>query len=541
MAELIAVGGHAVFQFKDLIGVLVDLVLGGGGEAHQGGVEIGKDVPVLVVDGPVGLVADDQVEVAAGEQLALLVLYRVDAVHHGLVGGKDAAGGGVVLLLAQIGDGQAGQQVDKAALGLGDQGIAVGQEQDVFHPAVAQEHVTQGDYRPGFARAGGHDQQGLASAARKAVAHRLDGALLIPAPGDILVHRHAGQACSHGPQVKELVQVPPGVDGRHPPLGIGTVINAGVEPVGEEDHRPAAVLLFQNVGIQPGLMAAPGHVGAGALGLDHRQGPAVGAVEHIVGKTLPRLVGHPVELHLVQPVLPLGPAGVQKHGVDIQLAGLVLAEVQGLGHIGLLLLLPPGGELRLEGLILCDEGIQVHVGDSRSRDSGGGLLLQKGAVKLPLLIVGAVAVGHKVQEYVQVLQTQLRLGPGQRLAPVGGGVAHAADVVHPLPQVLPHNLPELPVVHQVYQGILPGLDQRVVHRVHPLDPALHRPPAVQYAGGQVDLQDFLRRYRGRSKRIKLWVGEETVEVGHGVTPVFLELQYEFFYKLRQIPCQSHYL
>lgn len=140
--------------------------------------------------------------------------------------------------------------------------------------------------------------------------------------------------------------------------------------------------------------------------------------------------------------------------------------------------------------------------------------MEKHTVKLPLLIVGAVAVGHKVQEYVQVLQTQLRLGPGQRLARVGGGVAHAADVVHPLPDVLPHNVPEFPGVHQVDQGVLKGLDQRAVHRVHPLDPALHRPPAVEHTGGQVDVQDFLRRHRGWGKGGELGIGEETVEVGH---------------------------
>lgn len=67
LGQLVAVGGHAALQFKDLVGVLVDLVLGGGGEAHQGGVEVVENIQILVVDGAVGLVADDQVEVAHGE------------------------------------------------------------------------------------------------------------------------------------------------------------------------------------------------------------------------------------------------------------------------------------------------------------------------------------------------------------------------------------------------------------------------------------------------------------------------------------------
>ena len=52
-----------------------------------------EDIPIFMIDGAVGLVADDQVEVAHGEQLSLPVLHQVDAVHHGLVGGKDAVGG----------------------------------------------------------------------------------------------------------------------------------------------------------------------------------------------------------------------------------------------------------------------------------------------------------------------------------------------------------------------------------------------------------------------------------------------------------------
>ena len=151
MGQLVAEGRLAVPKLEDVISVLVNVVLGGGGEAHQRGVEVGENVPVFVVNRAVGFVTDDQVEVAAGKQLALLVLHRVDAVHHGLVGGKDAPGSGVVLLLTEVGHRQAGQQVDKAPLSLGDQGVPVGQEEDMLHPAVAQEHVTQGDHRASLA------------------------------------------------------------------------------------------------------------------------------------------------------------------------------------------------------------------------------------------------------------------------------------------------------------------------------------------------------------------------------------------------------
>ena len=107
---------------------------------------------------------------------------------------------------------------------------------------------------------------------------------------------------------------------------------------------------------------------------------------------------------------------------------------------------------------------------------------------------------------------------------MGGGIAHAPDEVHPLPEVLSHDLPELPGVYQVHQGILPGLDQRAVHRVHPLHRALHRPPAVEDAGGQVDGQNALRRHRGGDEGGELGIGEEAVEVGHGNHPKIIYMK-----------------
>ena len=50
LGELIAVGGHAALQLKDLVGILVDLILGGSSKAHQRSVEVVEDVPVFVID-----------------------------------------------------------------------------------------------------------------------------------------------------------------------------------------------------------------------------------------------------------------------------------------------------------------------------------------------------------------------------------------------------------------------------------------------------------------------------------------------------------
>ena len=87
------------------------------------------------------LVADHKVKVPAGEEFALLVLYTVDDVVHGLIGGKYAVRCVVILLLAEIGNGEIGQQIHKAALGLRDQTVAVSKEENIFHPTMLEQHI----------------------------------------------------------------------------------------------------------------------------------------------------------------------------------------------------------------------------------------------------------------------------------------------------------------------------------------------------------------------------------------------------------------
>src|SRR5690606_29225022 len=83
--QAVDVGGGPGLQFEQAVGVAVHLVLGGGGQAQQQRVEVGEDLPVLLVDGAVRLVDDDQVEVA-GAEAAHPVVGAVDEVHHGGVG-----------------------------------------------------------------------------------------------------------------------------------------------------------------------------------------------------------------------------------------------------------------------------------------------------------------------------------------------------------------------------------------------------------------------------------------------------------------------
>ena len=144
-----------------------------------------------------GFVTDHQVKVSAGKELAVLILHAVNDIVHGLIGRKDAVSGVVILLFAEVSNGEIGQQIHKAALCLCDQTVAVSKKQDVFHPAMLKQHVAQGNDRPCLAGAGSHDQQRLAAIPGKGIADGLDRALLIVAPGDIAVHHDIFETRPH--------------------------------------------------------------------------------------------------------------------------------------------------------------------------------------------------------------------------------------------------------------------------------------------------------------------------------------------------------
>ena len=248
------------------------------------------------------------------------------------------------------------------------------------------------------------------------------------------------------------------------------------------------ILLFQQVCIELCLLASLGHIHACALSLHHCQRAAIIAVEHIVRITHLGLVWHTGQFYLIQPVLPLYPSGVGEHGVDVKFPGLVFGQIQRLRHIGLLLRGTAGGELFLQSGILRHKGCKIHIGYRLRRNCGRfGGLHQQGTVKMPLCVVLTITIGHEVQEYIEVFQTQRRLLLGDFLAGVGGVVSHAADQIHPPPDVRAHDVPEVPGIHEAHQRILIRHDQPLVHRVHPLHGKLHRPPAVQHAGGRVDM------------------------------------------------------
>ena len=100
LVQRVGIGGNAVFQVEQAVGVVVDLILRRGRQAHEQGVEVLENGAVLLVDRTVRLVDHDQVEVAHAEAAlpAFAVISGfVDQAHHRRVGGDEHPALGVLV------------------------------------------------------------------------------------------------------------------------------------------------------------------------------------------------------------------------------------------------------------------------------------------------------------------------------------------------------------------------------------------------------------------------------------------------------------
>ena len=242
-------------------------------------------------------------------------------------------------------------------------------------------------------------------------------------------------------------------------------------------------------------------------------------VEDIIRIAHLLLVGHAGQLHLVQPVLALRPACVDEHRVDVDLAGLVFAQVEGLGGVGRLLGLTTGGELLTQGGVLGHELLQLDLGGVVRHGHGGGLNIQQGGFKFAGLVGIGVAIGDKVQENIEVLQAQHGLLVGDIAAVVGGLIAQQADELHALPHVRAHHIAEVLVVHQGGEAVIVGQHKGAVHGVHPFDGEFHCAAAVDDRSRRVDGEDFLRSHGHRREDANAGVDRRWAKLDMGVTSV----------------------
>ncbi len=336
LLQAVLVGRDAGLQVEQVVGVLLDLGLGCGGEPDEQRVEVVEDRPVLVEHRPVRLVDHDQVEVVGAEPTPPVAfdVDVVDQVHHRRIGRHVHPTVGA-LVGHEVHRRRVRQVRCERVRGLGHQRGAVREEQHALHPVRSRQQVGQSDHGPRLARPGRHDQQRLAGPVDlERLGDAGDRPLLVVATGDVGIDVHAGQVTTRRASLDHQLRLLAGREPLHRP-GRGT---DGVVPqprlvaVRVEDDRPLAEHRLQAVRVQLGLLLALGRAARGALRLDHRQRLAVDAPQHVVGVTDPAVVRHPGDLELTVACLGQLPTGLGEQQVDQEQAGVRLRVVVRVGH-----------------------------------------------------------------------------------------------------------------------------------------------------------------------------------------------------------------
>ena len=271
----------AVFQLEGVVGALVFLAAGCGGQADHQRVEIVEQRAVFLENGAVRFVDDNQVKASDAEFPRVVI----DQIDHGLVGGKDHAGICVAVQAAAGIErcGHVGQQLVEILMRLPHEAGAVGEKQYVFDPIRLHQHVHAGDGHAGFARAGGHDQQASAAHIGKRLAYAANGVFLIVAVGDIVVDGRVRDILSHGAAQLEQLQFLDGMEIEHPPRRIAQLIDTiDIIAVGVIDHRLIAVFRRHLIGFFDALGAAFYQILRRGGLLNDGQRLIIPAIEHIV-------------------------------------------------------------------------------------------------------------------------------------------------------------------------------------------------------------------------------------------------------------------
>ncbi len=190
---------------------------------------------------------------------------------------------------------------------------------------MPDEDVDEGDDGSRFSAAGCHDEEGFSSVFRvKCPANSFYGLHLIVAAGDGVVDLDVGERCSECEFGKLFFEVTFCVDAGDFSFRVfGVVPDPGFKAVGEEDDRPFAEFLFEEVGVEFCLLTSDCGVFAGLFRFDEGEGSAVVSEEDIVGVSNSAAVRHPCEFVFIEPVFAFFPACVDELGVDVDFAGFV--------------------------------------------------------------------------------------------------------------------------------------------------------------------------------------------------------------------------
>ena len=248
LCQLITISRNTIFQFKDTVCVFVDFIPRSGSQANKVGIEICKNVFVLVIDTAVCFIANDKVKVSDSIEFApVFILGIINAVNHCLIGGENTTGIIIFLVFAEIDHGQVRQQVHKCSFCLCDQTVSVSKEQNILDPSMSEKNIHNGNCGSGLAGTRCHNKECFSAVLGiKSTANCLDCFFLIITTRNVIADTNIRQTGSHGEFVKLFLQISFGVDTTYTVFGVVAVIpDTGVKTVGQEDNRSATKFLFQ--------------------------------------------------------------------------------------------------------------------------------------------------------------------------------------------------------------------------------------------------------------------------------------------------------
>ena len=191
MYQLIPICRYAVFQIKDLISILVNLILWRCSQTDKRCIEVIENILVFVVDRAVCLIADHKIKMTAGENLAIFIFGFVDEINHGLIGREDAVRTVIVFLFCDIAAGKVRKEIYKVPFCLHHKRSSVRKKENVADPSGIHQHLTECDDGSCLARSGRHNKQRLSAIlVIKAVADRFNRGFLIISPCNLLIYYH---------------------------------------------------------------------------------------------------------------------------------------------------------------------------------------------------------------------------------------------------------------------------------------------------------------------------------------------------------------
>jgi hypothetical protein len=509
LIERVGVGGHAVLEIEEAVGVAVHLVLGRRGEAHEERIEVVEDGAVLLEHRTVCLVDDHDVEVPHAEA-ALPVGRLVDQPHHRRIGRDVDAPLGLLL-----GDEVHGRCVRKEALErvhrLVDERHAVGEEEHALRPVAAHEEIAERDHRARLAGARGHHEQRLAVVvAHEGLGDAADRAHLVVALDDRRADRRRGERAARLAPLDHELELRLLVEPLYPARRIARVVPEPVlVAVGVEDHRPLAELPLQAVGVELGLLLSDARVAARALGLHQRERLAVVAPQHVIDEALaraPRRSGrHAGDREFAIALLVERPAGLLQQQIDEGVAGFRLGVVVRvglrrsrllrLGNLGaqareLLVERALVGEERREVLVLLAQArfqrlqllrcLRRHLRGSRQRGD-----IEGKARRRP--IRAAIRAREPVGDVEQLARRGQRIGLGHRTMAVRGAVAERGNHPRLAEHRLAGGLLEARLVDQRGEVVLVRELQRSVVLERPAHGQLQRAAGIEACRARIGM------------------------------------------------------